>query len=76
MYDLPEMLIRQPIEFPAAIPFGAIRWSIGKLRELSSEMVFRTSRVLANLRWEIEDPFRRCSAQKQNSTATSMVKIP
>jgi hypothetical protein len=39
-------------------------------------MVFGTSGVSANLSLEIEDPFRRCSVQKQNTAATSIVKIP
>jgi hypothetical protein len=38
-------------------------------------MVFRTSGVSANLSLEIEDPFHRCSVQKQNTAATSIVKI-
>jgi hypothetical protein len=38
-------------------------------------MVFETSRVSANPRLEIEDPFYRCSVQKHNSAAISMVKI-
>jgi hypothetical protein len=46
------------------------------LRELPSEMVLGTSGVSANLRLEIEDSFRRCSVQKQNTAATSVVKIP
>jgi hypothetical protein len=45
------------------------------LRELPSETVFGTSGVSANLSLEIEDPFRRCSIQKQNTAATSIVKI-
>jgi hypothetical protein len=45
------------------------------LRELPFEMVFGISRVLANPRLEIENPFCRCSAQEQNSAATSIVKI-
>jgi hypothetical protein len=48
---------------------------MGKLRELSNEMVFRTSRVSANPSLEIEDPFLRCSVQEQNTAATSFVKI-
>jgi hypothetical protein len=39
-------------------------------------MVFGTSGVSADLSLEIEDPFRRCSVQKQNTTAISIVKIP
>jgi hypothetical protein len=46
------------------------------MRELPSEMVFGNSRVLANPSLEIEDPFCRCSVQKQNTAATLMVKIP
>jgi hypothetical protein len=46
------------------------------MRELSSETVFRTSIVSANPRLEIEDLFRRCSVQKQNTAATSIIKIP
>jgi hypothetical protein len=46
------------------------------MRELPSEMVFGTSGVSANPSLEIEDPFYRCSVQKQNTAATSMVKIP
>jgi hypothetical protein len=46
------------------------------MRELSSETVFGTSGVSANLRLEIEDPLCRCSVQVQNSAATSIVKIP
>jgi hypothetical protein len=39
-------------------------------------MVFGTSGVSANLSLEIKDPFCRCSVQKQNTAATSIVKIP
>jgi hypothetical protein len=46
------------------------------MRELPFEIVFGTSRVSANLRLEIKNPFCRCSAQEQNSAATSIVKIP
>jgi hypothetical protein len=46
------------------------------MRELSSEMVFKTSGVSANPRLEIEDLLCRCSVQVQNSAATSMVKFP
>jgi hypothetical protein len=45
------------------------------MRELLSKMVFRTSRVSANLSLEIEDLFRRCSVQKQNTAVTPIVKI-
>jgi hypothetical protein len=38
-------------------------------------MIFGTSGVSANLELEIEYPFCRCSAQEQNSAATSIVKI-
>jgi hypothetical protein len=38
-------------------------------------MVFGTSRVSTNLSLEIEDPFRRCSVQKQNTTTMLVVKI-
>jgi hypothetical protein len=37
-------------------------------------MVFGTFGVLANPSLEIEDPFRRCSVQKQNTAATSFIK--
>jgi hypothetical protein len=47
-----------------------------KLRDLPFEMVFGTSGVSANPRLEIENLFSRCSAQEQNSAATSIVKIP
>jgi hypothetical protein len=43
---------------------------------LPSEAVFGTFGVLANLRLGTEDPFCRCSVQKRNSVATSIVKIP
>jgi hypothetical protein len=46
------------------------------MRGLSSKTVFGTSVVLANPRLEVEDLFRLCSVQKQNSAATSIVKIP
>jgi hypothetical protein len=46
------------------------------LRELSSEIVFRISGILANTSLEIEDPFHRCSVQKQNTATMSIVKIP
>jgi hypothetical protein len=46
------------------------------LRELPSKTVFGTSRVSANPSLEIEDPFHRCSVEKQNTTATSIIKIP
>jgi hypothetical protein len=39
-------------------------------------MVFGTSGVSANPSLKIEDPFRRCSVQKQNTAAASIVKIP
>jgi hypothetical protein len=39
-------------------------------------MVFGTSGVSANPSLKIEDPFRRCSVQKQNTAATLIVKIP
>jgi hypothetical protein len=38
-------------------------------------MVFETSGVSANPSLEIEDPFLRYSVQKQNTTATLIVKI-
>jgi hypothetical protein len=46
-----------------------------KLRELPYETVFGTSGVLANSSLEIEDPFRRCSVQKQNTATPSIIKI-
>jgi hypothetical protein len=46
------------------------------LAGLYAEMVFGTSRVSANLRLKIGDPFCRCNVQVQNSAATSIVKIP
>jgi hypothetical protein len=46
------------------------------MRELPSKMVFGTCGVSANPSMEIEDPFRCCSEQKQNTAATSIVKIP
>jgi hypothetical protein len=46
------------------------------MRELTSKTVFGTSRVSANLSLEIEDPFHRCSIQKQNTAVTSIIKIP
>jgi hypothetical protein len=45
------------------------------MRELPSEMVFGTFGVSANPSLEIEDPFRRCSVQKQNIAETSIIKI-
>jgi hypothetical protein len=54
------MLIQQPVEFPTAVTHKSLTiWQIiGELRELSSETVFGISRVSANPRLEIEDPFR------------------
>jgi hypothetical protein len=49
--------------------------TIRKLRELSSKTVSRTSGVSANLRQEIEDLFCHYYIQKQNTAATSIVKI-
>jgi hypothetical protein len=51
MYDLPEMLIQQPVEFLTPITDKSLTvWSClidhWKVRELSFEMVFRTSKVL------------------------------
>jgi hypothetical protein len=45
------------------------------LRELTSEIVFGTSGVSANMRLKIEDPLRCCSVQVHNSAAMSTVKI-
>jgi hypothetical protein len=39
-------------------------------------MVFRTSKVSANPRLEIEEPLCCCSVQVQKSAATLIVKIP
>jgi hypothetical protein len=39
-------------------------------------MAFGTFRVSTNPSLKIEDPFRRCFVQKQNTAATSVVKIP
>jgi hypothetical protein len=39
-------------------------------------MVCKTFGVSANPSLEIEDPFHRCSVQKQNTSATSIVNIP
>jgi hypothetical protein len=74
------MLFQRPIEFPTAIARKSLTsWSHlmdhRKPRELSSKTVFGTSRVLANPSLEIEDPFRRCSVQKQNIAVTSIVKL-
>jgi hypothetical protein len=74
------MLIQQPVKFPTAIARKPLTvWSrlmdIEKLRQLSTEMVFGTSRVSANPRLEIKDSFYRCSVQKQNSVVTSIIKI-
>jgi hypothetical protein len=49
---------------------------MGKLRELPSETVFRTSGVSANPSLEIKDPFCRRSVQKQNTAVMSIIKIP
>jgi hypothetical protein len=46
------------------------------MREFPSEMVVGTSGVSANPSLEIENPFHRCSVQKQNTAATLIIKIP
>jgi hypothetical protein len=75
-----KMLIQQPVEFPTAVTHKSLTvwshlWTIRKLRELPTETVFGTSGVSMNPRLEIEDPFCRCSIQKQNSAATLIIKI-
>jgi hypothetical protein len=45
----------------SARPLGAILWTIGKLREFSTVMVFRTSGVSVNLMLKSSVPFSRCS---------------
>jgi hypothetical protein len=42
---------------------------------LSTKTVFGPSGVSVNPRLEIEDLFHRCSVQKQNSAAMTIVKI-
>jgi hypothetical protein len=49
-------------------------WTIGKLREFPTMMVFGTFEVSANPRPESYVPFSRCSAQKQKSAAKSIFR--
>jgi hypothetical protein len=75
------MLFQRPVKFPTAVTCKSLtNWSrlLGhqKVLRVSFRNGIRTSGVLANPSLEIEDPFRRCSVQKQNTTVTSIVKIP
>jgi hypothetical protein len=52
--DCPEFLFSKPVNFPIVVTrksltiFGAILWTIGKLRESPTMMVFSTFDVSAN----------------------------
>jgi hypothetical protein len=71
-YDLPEMLIQRPAEFPTAVTHKSLTvWSRLMNHRKAERVVIQNGIWLANPRWKIEDPFRRCSVQKQNSAATS-----
>jgi hypothetical protein len=65
-----EMLIQQLVEFPAAVTHKSLSvWSRLMDHQRAERVAYRNgiwaSRVWANLRLKIEDPFCCCSVQKQ-----------
>jgi hypothetical protein len=75
-----KMLIKQPVEFPTAVTRKSlIVWSHLIDRWKAERIVYqngiRDFGVSTNLMVETEDPLCRCSVQKQNSAATSIIKI-
>jgi hypothetical protein len=50
-------------------------WTIGKLKEFSTMMVFGTFEVSVNPRPESYVPFSRCSVQEQKSAVKSIFEI-
>jgi hypothetical protein len=75
-----KMLIQQPVEFSTAVTHKSLTvWSHlidhWKAERIVYQNGIRDFGVSANLMVETEDPLCRCSVQKQNSAATSIIKI-